>query len=370
VTGQNGQRALSWLALLPRDTVLIRDGRSFDAAADAMAQTVRPWPSTVAGAIGAAFGAEPGTTPDKGSGAVPDEVRGPVLGHRSGQPWEPYFPVPADLVQEADGENPYAFRLRPTGGQTDLDEAGLRWLMPPRGAGKVRPLQGWMPGRKLTEYLAGGLPPGDPADPGDVGISAAGLECTDPLCPELRVGLAREPGRQARTGFLYQATHWRLKEDWAFLAGCALGDGWDRTVAGPVPFGGRGRMADVTVADGVSWPTMPDEFPGGRVLVYLATPALWPGGWRIPVPEGACLAGAATGGEPEAVATITPGRNWRASRALRWAVPPGSVYLLEFDDQARARGWAAAHHGTAYGREPRDPLRTAGFGVVLMGVWR
>lgn len=365
MTGRSGGRGLSWLALRPRDTVLIRDGRSFDAASDSTAQTVRPWPSTVAGAVGAAFGARPGATPDTAPGTVPDEVRGPVLGRCLGGAWETFFPVPADLVQRAD-EPHEVFRLRPApgGAQTDLDEPGLRWLMPPRGAGRVKPLPGWMPGRLVAEYLAGALPPGDG------GMPSSDLEFADPFRPELRVGLAREPGRQARAGFLYQATHWRMDEDWGFLAGCVLGEGWDRPAAGPVQFGGRGRLADVEVVGEISWPARPDEFPGGRVLVYLATPALWPDGWRIPVPPppSGRLAGAATG-EPEPVATMTPGRDWRATRALRWAVPAGSVYLLEFDDETRARDWARAHHGTAYGRDSRDLLRTAGFGVVLTGVW-
>jgi CRISPR-associated protein Cmr3 len=366
VTGLNGNRTESWLALLPRDTVLIRDGRSFDAAADTAAQTVRPWPSTMAGAVAAAFGAEPGATPETAPGTVPDEVHGPVLGqsNSTGPAWDLYFPVPADLVQEAEGDNPYAFRLKPAtaSAQTDLGEAGLRWLMPPPGARNVKPLAGWMPGGKLTEYLAGGLLPGDE------GIHVPDLELADPLRPEPRVGLAREPSRQARTGFLYQATHWRLEEGWGFLACCLLGDGWDRAAAGPVRFGGRGRMADVEAAGELSWPVRPDDFPGGFVLVYLATPALWPGGWRIPVPRHAHLAAAATG-EPEPVATITPGPNWRATRALRWAVPAGSVYLLKFDDEECAREWAVAHHGTAYGQDAGNPLRTAGFGVVLTGVW-
>ena len=34
----------SWLAFRPRDTVFVRDGRSFDAASDPLAQTVRPSP--------------------------------------------------------------------------------------------------------------------------------------------------------------------------------------------------------------------------------------------------------------------------------------------------------------------------------------
>jgi CRISPR-associated protein Cmr3 len=104
------------------------------------------------------------------------------------------------------------------------------------------------------------------------------------------------------------------------------------------------------------------------VLVYLATPGLWPGGWRIPVPPGARLVAAATG-EPEPVATLTPGGDWRQSRVLRWAAPAGSVYLLQFDDAEHGAAWARDVHGTAYGRGLKDRLRTAGFGVVLTGAW-
>ena len=94
MTAGGAARGVSWLALVPRDTMMIRDGRSFDAAQDASAQTVRPWPSTMAGAVGAAFGAEPGATPLTSPGTVPDEVRGPVLARCLGGVWEPYFPVP------------------------------------------------------------------------------------------------------------------------------------------------------------------------------------------------------------------------------------------------------------------------------------
>jgi CRISPR type III-B/RAMP module-associated protein Cmr3 len=353
--------SLAWLALVPRDTVFIRDGRSFDAAADAAASTVRPWPSTIAGAVGAAFGARPGAPAED----LPAEVRGPVLARRAGASWEPYFPVPLDLVQEADAGRPFAFRLElaAAAGSTDLDEAGLSWLTPPRSAGTVKPLQGWMPRARLAEYLAGRLP-------GAGGTPVAGLELEDPLRPELRVGLARTPDREARVGYLYQATHLRPEEGWAFLAGCVLRPGWAKTPAGPVQFGGRSRLADVEAAASVGWPAMPSGFPGGRVLVYLATPALWPGGWHIPVPErdGARLVAAATG-EPEPVATVSPGDGWAASRALRWAVPAGSVYLLKFASETQAADWAARHHGTAYGLSEDDRLRTAGFGVVLTGAW-
>jgi CRISPR type III-B/RAMP module-associated protein Cmr3 len=355
------QERLSWLALVPRDTVFIRDGRSFDAAANAAAATIRPGPSTIAGAVGAAFGARPGAPSEQ----LPAEVRGPVLARKVGADWEPYFPVPADLVQEDDARDPFVFRLQLAAatGSTDLDAAGLGWLTPPAAAGLVKPFQGWMPGAQLASYLAGTMPGAD-------GTPATEFELADadPLRPELRAGLARTPGREARVGYLYQATHLRPDDGWGFLACCLLRHGWDRSPAGPVPFGGRSRLADVEEASTGGWPQMSPSFPGGRVLVYLATPALWPGGWRIPVPDGARLVAAATG-ESEPVATVTPGDGWAASRALRWAVPAGSVYRLEFGSAADAAGWAARHHGTAYGLADDDRLRTAGFGIVLMGVW-
>lgn len=340
-----------WLALAPRDSVLIRDGRSFDAGVDATAETTRPWPSTIAGAVGAAYGQEPRV------------VRGPVLATGSRQSWTPYLPVPADVVLPEGGAR-RAVRLRPaaTAVVTDLPDGCPQWLM-----GMGQQVGGWLPAASLARYLRGEL-----FDrPGGMPVSDLGLTEVEPLARERRVGLARTAGRTARPGFLYQATHLRLQEGWAFLAECELPDDWDANLAGPVRLGGRGRLADVELAGQVAWPAAPDRYAQGRVLVYVATPALWPGGWRVPVPNGARLVAAAVN-EPEPVATASPRQGFWQTRRLRWAVPAGSVYLLEFADQDRAAAWARAVHGTAWGQaedEETDRLRTAGFGVVLTGVW-
>jgi CRISPR-associated protein Cmr3 len=345
----------SWLAFRPRDTVFVRDGRSFDAASDALAQTVRPSPTTIAGAVGEAFGMKP------------EEVRGPVLAREGKAGWEPYFPVPADLVVTA-GEPRRVFRLRPADpeGQTDLDEAmasgggsALRWLMPPAHVGPVEPLRGWVPGRVLADYLAGKLPAPD-------GTPERELRVTEPLLPERRIGLARD-GRSARPGYLYQVTHLRPREDWAFLAEITVPGDWRAQPVSHVPFGGRGRLADISAA-AVQWPDAATAVTGDRVLAYLATPAIWPGGWRLPAQDDAELVAAASG-EPEPAATVRRGREWRDSRALRWAVPAGSVYLLKFTGAGAAARWAAAWNRNACGRPRNDLLRTAGFGVVLTGVW-
>lgn len=347
-----------WLAFTPRDTVFVRDGRSFDAADDAFGQTVRPTPTTIAGAVGAAFG-------DK-----PLSVRGPVLARRAGGTWMPYFPVPADLVVTA-GRGKRVYRLRPEpAGTTDLGDgaAGVpKVLMPPDNAEPVKPVAeevpgAVLPGRVLADYLYGSLVGGS-------GMPLTSLQLDVPLKPEHRVGLARD-GRRAREGYLYQSVHLRPEDGWAFLAEYTTGDGRAAHSKNHVPFGGRGRVAEVGPAD-IEWPDA-SEAAGQRVLVYLATPAVWPGGWRMPVPQGAELIAAATG-EPEPVATVTPGPDWKKTRVLRWAVPAGSVYLLEFKDAAAGEEWARTWNGVALDRGVPSPdddlLRTAGFGVVLTGVW-
>jgi CRISPR type III-B/RAMP module-associated protein Cmr3 len=345
----------TWLSFTPRDTVFVRDGRSFDAAADTSAATVRPWPTTIAGAVGAVFG-----------GKNPAEVRGPVLAHREGSGWEPYFPVPADLAVAADGSG-RVYRLRPQepGGNSGTDLDMQRWLMPLQDAGKVESFDEafpghLMPGRVLARYLAGTLPAS--------GTTVTDLRLRQPLWPEARVGLARD-GHAVRSGYLYQAVHLRLEDDWAFLAEVSLADGQVYRDAEPVPFGGRGRLADVGAVD-VSWPDAGTVQLGRRVLVYLATPAAWVEGWRPPLPAGARLVAAATG-KPQPATTLTPGRAWRDTRVLRWAVPAGSVYLLEFEDDAAGAAWSRQWQSRALDRGTggEDLVRTAGFGVVLMGAW-
>jgi CRISPR-associated protein Cmr3 len=375
-----------WLAFTPRDTVVVRDGRSFDAGADASAESVRPWPSTIAGAVRAVYDAEP------------EAVRGPVLARESGNGgWLSYFPVPADVVRRASG-GPRGYLLRPdpelAGIVSDLGDQVAGLLSPPPDLGKVEQVSGWVDAEALAGYLRGDLPAigfeldKDTKGTGGTG-GAKGLrryraprsgladpDPREPLVPEARVGLARRD-RTARDGYLYQAVHLRPRDGWAFLACCDLPPDWTRVAGGRAPLGGRGRTADVTDVSGqpgTGWPQAPGDFPGGRVLLYLATPAIWPDGWRPPIPPGARLAGAAVPA-PQPVATASPhaARRERTSVletvTLRWAVPAGAVYLLEFTDPEAAGTWAVTQHARPLGPPLAERLDTAGFGVVLTGRW-
>ncbi|GAB2520903.1 type III-B CRISPR module-associated Cmr3 family protein [Nocardiopsis aegyptia] len=356
-----------WLALVPRDTVQVRDGRSFDAGAGGVAHTVRPWPSTVAGALVPALGGEP------------ESVRGPVLAQEVDGHWTPHLPVPLDLVRESGREDVWRLRLPEADPGVSSDLAALarphgipdlRSLSAPEGAEDTEPLAGLVPGHVLRSYLHGELED-------DEGLlSVSDLEQPeDPLSPETRVGLGLDPNtRTAKTGLLYTSTHLRLAEDWAFCAEVTPTPKQHRAVespAGPVRFGGLSRLADVAPARGLHWPDAPLAYPEGKVLVYVATPAVWERGWLPPLPPNADLVAACVG-DPLPVATASPvqdHQHFLRTRTLMWAVPPGSVYYLKFLNPDDAEHWVKQSHRTALGPAARKRLDTAGFGVVLTGVW-
>ena len=358
-----------WAVLEPRDAVQVRDGRAFEAGG--AARTRRPWPSTIAGAIGAAWG---------GDGQLA-AVRGPILARRDTTTgsWTPGFTVPADVVPtEGPGRVWRRLRPEPSGAITDLDEEGLLWLNAP-DAGAFDE-HAWWDARAMGAYLRGA----------ELNLRRA-VRTSSPVAVEHRVGIARQD-RRVRDAHLYSSDFLRLRENaseqWAFAAQCSLLPGQripERL--GPVRLGGESRLADVRVVQGLDFPPPPEVLPGGRVLVYLVTPGVWRrrgsdgewrNTWRPSIPANARLVAAAVP-SPVPVATARPdGRGGLEQARLRWAVPAGSVYLLEFtgpDPETAALAWASERHGRAWGdgedNEDRigRRLATAGFGLMLTGTW-
>ncbi|MEV4511588.1 type III-B CRISPR module-associated Cmr3 family protein [Dactylosporangium sp. NPDC049525] len=353
-----------WLVFEPVDTVAVRDGRAFDAGSNSVARVVLPHPGAVGGAVGAAYGARPGAGADRAEHgrSVPAALHGPVVVQRldTGR-WRARFPQPRVMVR--DGE--VWHRLAPPGDRdwdgvsSDLDGAAL---LP----GPVGETGGWVDGAALGRFLT---------DPHAVARAGAA-----PWVTERRVGLARNDDRTARDGMLYSAEHLRPAvggrvHGAGFAVGCV--DPPDRAPADMVFLGGEGRRAQVHdwTSAGASGP-LPDppvDFGDGRVLLYLATPALFTGGWR---PADADLRGgrlvAAAVGAPQEIALGRPDRRTGAltARRLLWAAPAGSVYFLDFGrDVAAAMLAAAAWHGSAFTPQHGGALATAGFGLALIGRW-
>jgi CRISPR-associated protein Cmr3 len=345
-----------WVALTPRDTMLVRDGRAFDAGTDVAGHAVGgPQPSTVAGAVGRAFAGEPAA------------VRGPVVGVDDGLGgWSLRFPTPADVVRRPEG-GLARLRLGAPGDTVVTDLAGRDG--PPRLlVGDGSPAGGWVDEVVLERYLRAEQPlgPGEVVPEGDPVVG----EAPAPWAAELRLGLARSRHRTAAAGFLYQAEHLRPADGVVLLAELERPPA-AAPVQPTVPLGGERRLVEVSVVDPVHLPD-PPPLDSGRVAVYFATAAFFPRGWRWCPQKASLVAAAVTG--PQPVATATPGEGFWRSRTLRWAVPAGSVYYLDFGTPADAQEWVAGNHGRcvagqATDDQGRDRLRTAGFGLVLAGRW-
>jgi CRISPR/Cas system CMR-associated protein Cmr3 (group 5 of RAMP superfamily) len=354
----NGEK---WVVLEPLDTIVVRDGRAFDAGLQSVARTSVPTPGTLAGAIGAAFGARPGAghEPDARGRDVPDRLLGPVPVVNRGGQWRARWPVPLDVVRDDDRPSPYRLTItgqdEPPGDQGgvshDLDNE-VRGLL--TGAGDH--VAGWWETAELAGYLADGDVSGD--------------TMPEPWRIERRVGLALDDDRTAADGMLYSAEHLRPAERMGFAV-CCIG-GPDVHLPETVPLGGRSRSAQVH-AD-VKAPALPEptaHAPDGRLLLYLATPAVFEHGWRPALTEwpGAELITAAVG-DPQVIAAATPDRATGAvgRGRLMWAAPAGSVYYLKFGREQDALDAARTLNRRTL-PQAEESLATAGFGYALTGTW-
>jgi CRISPR-associated protein Cmr3 len=368
------------MVLEPADTVMIRDGRAFDAGVQSTAVSTPPQPTTVAGAIGAAFGANPK--------ANPKEVRGPLVVRRASgkdsaanaggagktnktSTWEPLFPRPRDVVVVTERNKTRWSLLQPPAGsgergarRRDGVSYDLAEHVPflPEGNGEQAP--GWWGRATLSAYLANRA-----AFAARIAAKADGFAEREPWAWERRVGLARTAERTAADGMLYSAWHLRPEPGTGFAAECI--DPPAGSPATTVFFGGDSRIAQVHRSATVPMPEPVTAFDGGRLFLYLATPAVFELGWR-PDPDalhGGELVTAVVGG-PQVVTTAEPDRKTGGVRSSRlmWAVEAGSVYFLRYPDADRARRAAEQLDGRALAQAERV-LTTAGFGLALVGRW-
>ncbi len=348
----------TWLSVRPLDTMMVRDGRAFTAGVSSRARPVAPTPSTLGGVMRAVLDHEP------------DRLVGPVV-HAGGRP---VFPVPADLVRDGKLVRRLTVGERDSRESSDLDQ---RFRLTHALVGEGQTISDrWITRDGMTGWLNGsGMPAGTDIPEQDL------HQLTEPpWVPENRVGLARQWDGEfvgtAAPKYLYSADHLRMHEDASLLMGyrSAARLPIRRSV---VPLGGLGRTASVTEHGATDpFPPLPSSFPGGRVAIYLATPALVADVLWTPPQPGVRLCALAVAGA-QTVATASPRQGVHATSRLLWAVPAGSVFYLTFDgaDDAQAEStalsWAQAHHGDLLPGLSREvmPIVTAGFGTCLTGSW-
>jgi CRISPR-associated protein Cmr3 len=335
----------TWLAVEPLDTIMVRDGRPFDAGAASSARSAEPAPNTLGGVVRAAAGRDV------------RRIIGPLVQTPTGL----VFPTPCDVVRDDRTVRRLTVTKRNFTARSDLDpDDGQRLRHHLVGEGE--PVSEWITRRGLTDWLTGDLAGGQELWP-------ALLRADPGWVAESRLGLARHwsgpLAGTAASGLLYAMTQLRPRDGTRFLVGCV--DGEPVEIRDQlVPFGGRGRLAEVTVVTDPVLPARPDGFPGGRLAVYLATPALLTSMWWHP-PEAELSALAVPG--PRPVPSATPGAGFAGSRLLAWAVPAGSVFFLTFGSAEAALDWANQNHGGLLPHQSEQRIVTAGFGTCLTGRW-
>ncbi|MGH4020379.1 MAG: type III-B CRISPR module-associated Cmr3 family protein [Pseudonocardiaceae bacterium] len=335
----------TWLAVTPLDTIMVRDGRPFDAGAASTARSVAPAPNTLGGVVRAALGRDAG------------RILGPIVSTEH----EIVFPAPRDIVRDEQTVRRLSMVERADTAVSDLDD---RHRLSHHLAGDGEPvLSDWITRQGLRGWLTGAIAAGR-------NMVAPPLRTDPAWVPENRLGLARHwSGPQtgaAAPGLLYAMTQLRPRDDTRFLVGC-VDDQPIEIRDELVPFGGRGRLAEVTGdVTGEVLPPAPEDFPGGRLAVYLATPALLTSPFWSP-PE-ATLAAVAVG-SPQPVPSASPRGDFSGSRVLAWAVPAGSVFYLTFNPPDGAKRWATRYHGKLIPNQSSLPIVTTGFGTCLTGRW-
>ena len=335
----------TWLAVRPVGALATRDGRGFSAGINSEGGSVFPRPSTVAGAVAAAVG---GTFVS---------VQGPfIVDERAPEP-RLLLPSPKSLlINKFDDRS--LVRVKRLGVElTDLPLAGVC-------VGDGTAASRWIDAGSFAPLLNG--------DPGDL----ASVLFEEPYSIENRVGLWREDGRVASDSYLYSMENLVLEDGFSFAVRY---EGPHVVGQRTVQLGGEARLATVEEVSFTSdpLPLPPAEFPGGRLLVYLASPGIFESGWCPPLPEDATVVAACVAG-PMPVGTFGISDQTRKGvRQLNHAVEAGSVYFLEFGTPESAKRWSRERAGTALPYKPesssenprRQRFETAGFNVAFTGIW-
>lgn len=263
---------------------------------------------------------------------------------------KPYFPVPADFVWSEDDKKLIQCELQENVGLSNLTTPYQLWA---NADGKtVSAEKRCISLENLQMYL------------NDKPIIES-VPLTDYVTSESKIGIYR--GRDTNTvkkGMLYRSPLVRLQsenrntKEFYNAAIVANIDGAD--ISGLIRFGGENKTAYFTAYDGAISPigAIGDT---GRFKLYLATPAIFKGGYLPELPVKATLLTAAVYGYDS-----IGGFDMKAKRPkpMRRAAKAGSVYFYELDENTiETRAAILKLHGASIG----DDSGKDGFGICYIG---
>ncbi|WP_297528234.1 type III-B CRISPR module-associated protein Cmr3 [Thiohalobacter sp.] len=331
----------------PMDVLFLRGNRLFGDAGSYGESMVPPWPSVAAGAIRTAIlardGADPAAfargkhehahptlgTPDAPGSFRITDFQLAWRGETGEGPLERFYPLPADLVATREAQQEYITlrALSPWQPAAGIDcSMALERLPVMAQASRSKPVTGlWLTSRGMQSWLDGRLP-----DASADLVPSARLWVHD---ERIGIGLQADT-RRADDGKLFSMQAVAFSRGVGFLAE-AEGDGLDAGTA--LRFGGDGRGAVVDRAAAPAPEADVDRILASRhCRLILATPGIFPGGWRLPGMDAAGafeLCGVRGRVVAAAVNRAEVVSGWdlalREPKPARRAVPAGSVYWIE-----------------------------------------
>lgn len=341
------------LMISPFDVLMFRDFRPFNAGESSIAKSIYPSPQAIVGAIRTKLLLKYNHS---------DEIR-ELIGYEKEEPgFEVYgiffardcdevFPLPRNIVKhKADTEE--FFKIKPM---------KVEWENRIILTGKYmhyKEVRGFLDKQNLQRYLAGEF------QPSEANIIQEG----DIVKREERIGIKLRDEKTSEEGFFYACQFLRLEENVGLSVWLddRLKDYLGSTDI--IKLGGEGRGAHYQIFNDfeIDWEkdVIDRVNEDGKFLLYLATPAIIEQNgtctWDIKAEIESKL-GITVNSLYAAIDRAQPIGGWDAAKKIpkpvRYAIPPGSVYFIEFSGEV-LKVWVKL-----------GKLSKLGFGLGFIGVW-
>lgn len=368
--------------LNPLDTLFFRDSRPFVAGDDGFAEGGLPLPLSIYGAIGSYYleakgisladfkkkgDAKLGTFSDSLANNNGLRIKGPFLCKDN----VPYFAPPANLWRTKAAPKPKLLLPRETGDLEEKTDLSSKLAHPifSGSTSHLEPYEGYISKKDLINYFVGKIP---------IRLETHAESAFFSI--ESRTGhqIKSDTGTVA-DGMLYSSRHLRFDD-------CMRRERRSQTSLMVIAeqleeneftlpsycMGGERRSLKVTAVEPTAplFPPMSYEVierikSEKKFFLYLATPALFTGGWKPQLFAGVTLVGAAVG-KPRFISGWQNLAN--KPRALLKMVPAGAVYFYRIDSMSdsKIQQFLTDYH---FNKSISDYYPNAGFGTTLVGTW-
>ncbi len=341
------------ISIRPLDTLFFRDGKPFSRGEETWADgAFPPYPSTLFGALRTWYIAQYPAPFSKE--AIEQSAKITINGIGYYSCGEVYLPMPLDLVAPK-GQSVRVIRLKPIEMSEVVSNHPCRMLLvPPNGEQVEEVAQGLINNRDLESYLYSAREE----------FSVKKME--DFLKIEPKVGIGRDDTTLTASDALLYRVGMRRTVDLEIVVDVQLPDG---TVSLPqqafiIKLGAENKVAEARRFR-CSFGIDPAEITlkSNRFKLYLATPAIFDGGWEPDLSRYGIQAElvAAAVGKPLSIGGFDMEKG--APKTMYKAVPAGSVYFYETSENLETV------KERLFGKPISDKMPEQGFGITYLGNW-